>query len=107
MFKIIFCLANGGACIFDRDVLLGEPSDDKWKTYNSPIYNAFIRCIECAGIDNPQVKANLMTLTSQLSHQIFKTTFLLPLTINAEEKPNTIVLSKAAENFYNQKSLLT
>lgn len=103
VFKIIFCLANGGACIFDRDVLLGEPSDDKWKTYNSPIYNAFIRCIECAGIDNPQVKANLMTLTSQLSHQIFKTTFLLPLTINAEEKPNTIVLSKAAENFYNQK----
>jgi len=106
VFKIIFCLANGGACIFDRDVLLGDPTEDKWQTYNSPTYNIFIRCIEIAGIENAQVKANLMTLTSQLSHQIFNTTFLLPLNIKADEKPNTIILSKSAEKLYNEKKFM-
>ncbi len=101
-FKVIYCKENGSAYAFDRDELLGEPTEDKWSIYNSPIYNAFIRCIECAGIDNPQVKANQMTLTSQLSHHIFKTTFLIPLTIPAEKKPNTIVLSKAGEKLYNE-----
>lgn len=106
VYKIIFCLANGGACIFDRDVLLGAPTEDKWQAYNSSIYNIFIRCIECAGIDNAQVKANQMTLTSQLSHQIFKATFLLPLNVKAEEKPNTIVLSRGAEKLYKEKKFV-
>lgn len=102
VFKIVYCKENGSAYVFDRDELLGEPTEDKWAIYNSPIYNAFIRCIECAGIDNQQVKANQMTLTSQLSHNIFKTTFLIPLTMQAEQKPNTIVLSKAGEKLYNE-----
>lgn len=102
-FKVVYCKANGSAYAFDRDELLGEPTEDKWSTYNSPIYNAFIRCIECAGIENPQVKANQMTLTSQLSHHIFKTTFLLPLTKSAEQQADTIVLSKAGEKLYNEK----
>lgn len=106
VYKIIFCLANGGACIFDRDVLLGAPTEDKWQTYNSSIYNIFIRCIECAGIDNAQVKANQMTFTSQLSHQIFNAAFLLPLNVKAEEKPNTIVLSRGAEKLYKEKSFV-
>lgn len=103
VFKLVYCKADGKAYAFDRDELLGEPTEEKWSVYNSPVYNAFIRCIECAGIENPQVKANQMTLTSQLSHQIFKTTFLLPLTKKAEEQPNTIVLSKAGEKLYNEK----
>lgn len=102
-FRIVYCKANGSAYVFDRDELLGEPTEDKWATYNSPVYNAFIRCIECAGIENPQVKANQMTLTSQLSHNIFKTTFLIPLTKSAEQQPNTIILSKAGEKLYNEK----
>lgn len=103
-FKVVYCKADGKAYAFDRDELLGEPTEDKWSVYNSPVYNAFIRCIECAGIENPQVKANQMTLTSQLSHQIFKTTFLLPLNKKAELQPNTIVLSKAGEKLYNEKN---
>lgn len=103
VFKVVYCKANGQAYAFDRDDLLGEPTEDKWSTYNSPIYNAFIRCIECAGIENPQVKANQMTLTSQLSHLIFKTTFLLPLTKASQEQPGTIILSKAGEKLYNEK----
>ncbi|MEE1125879.1 MAG: SseB family protein [Acutalibacteraceae bacterium] len=102
-FKVMYCKANGTAYGFDRDELLGEPTEDKWSTYNSPIYNAFIRCIECAGIENPQVKANQMTLTSQLSHHIFKTTFLVPLTKSAEQQPETIVLSRASEALYKEK----
>lgn len=102
-FRIVYCKENGSAYVFDRDELLGEPTEDKWATYNSPIYNAFIRCIECAGIENQQVKANQMTLTSQLSHNIFKTTFLIPLTKSTEEQPNTIILSKAGEQLYNEK----
>lgn len=103
VFKVMYCKSNGTAYGFDRDELLGEPTDDKWSIYNSPIYNAFIRCIECAGIENQQVKANQMTLTSQLSHLIFKTTFLAPLTKQAEQQPNTIVLSKAGETLYKEK----
>lgn len=106
VFKVAYCKNDGKAYVFDRDELLGEPTEDKWSTYNSPVYNAFIRCIECAGINNPQVKANQMTLTSQLSHQIYKTTFLLPLTKQAEQQPNTIVLSKAGEKLYNEKKFV-
>ncbi len=102
-FKVMYCKSDGTAYGFDRDELLGAPTDDKWSIYNSPIYNAFIRCIECAGIENPQVKANQMTLTSQLSHHIFKTTFLAPLTKSAEQQPDTIVLSKAGEVLYKEK----
>lgn len=105
-FKVVYCKVDGKAYVFDRDDLLGEPTENKWSTYNSPIYNAFIRCIECAGIENQQVKANQMTLTSQLSHQIFKTTFLLPLTKVSEEQPDTIVLSKAGEKLYNEKEFV-
>lgn len=102
-FKVMYCKANGTAYGFDRDELLGEPTEDKWSIYNSPIYNAFIRCIECAGIENQVVKANQMTLTSQLSHHIFKTTFLAPLTTQSEQQPDTIVLSKAGETLYKEK----
>lgn len=103
VFKIVYVKPDGSAYILDRDDLLDQPTEDKWSVYNSPIYNAFIRCIECAGVDNPQVKATQMTLTSQLSHLIFKTTFLLPLQKASEEQPETIILSKAAEILYNEK----
>ncbi len=104
VFKIVYIKTDGSAYVLDRDELLEQPTEDKWSVYNSPIYNAFIRCIECAGVDNPQVKATQMTLTSQLSHLIFKTTFLLPLKKASEEQPDTIVLSKAAEVLYNEKN---
>ncbi|MEE0265813.1 MAG: hypothetical protein UD936_09325 [Acutalibacteraceae bacterium] len=103
VFKIVYVKPDGSAYILDRDDLLDQPTEDKWSVYNSPIYNAFIRCIECAGIENPQVKATQMTLTSQLSHLIFKTTFLLPLQKPSEEQPEAVVLSRAAEALYNEK----
>lgn len=102
VFRVIFCKSDGSAIVLDRDVLLGEPTEDKWETYNSPVYNAFIRCIECAGIDHPQVKANQMTLTSQLSHHIFKTTFLVAVNLPDFEDKETIFMSSGANTLYEE-----
>ncbi|MEE0859299.1 MAG: SseB family protein [Acutalibacteraceae bacterium] len=102
VFRIIFCKPDGTAIILDRDVLLNEPTEDKWETYNSPVYNAFIRCIECAGIENPQVKANQMTLTSQLSHHIFKTAFLVAVNLPDFKDKETVLMSTGANNLYKE-----
>lgn len=101
-FKIVFCQENGEAVIFDRDALLGEPTEDKWTTYNSAVYNALIRCVECGGINHPQVRANQMTLTSQLSHQIFKTTFLVAVNMPNSDIKNTVLLSTGANALYTE-----
>lgn len=103
VFKIVFCQENGEAVIFDRDALLSEPTEDKWVTYNSAVYNILIRCIECGGINNPQVRANQMTLTSQLSHQIFKTTFLVAVNQPNDDVKNTVLLSTGANALYKEK----
>lgn len=103
VFKIVFCQENGEAVVFDRDALLDSPTDDKWATYNSAIYNALIRCIECGGINNPQVRANQLTLTSQLSHQIFKTTFLVAVNMPDTDIKDTVLLSTGANNLYKEE----
>lgn len=102
VFKIVFCQENGEAVVFDRDALLGSPTNDKWTTYNSAVYNALIRCIECGGINNPQVRANQLTLTSQLSHQIFKTTFLVAVNMPNTNIKNTVLLSTGANILYKE-----
>ncbi len=105
VFKIVYCQADGQAKIFDRDNLLGEPTENKWETYNSAVYNGIIRCVECGGIQNPQVRANQLTLISQLSHQIFKSTFLVPLG-DGKKKDKTIILSKNAQTLYDENNFV-
>lgn len=105
IFKIVYCQADGQAKVFDRDLLLGKPTEDKWETYNSAVYNGIIRSIECGGIQNPQVQANQLTLISQLSHQIFKSTFLVPLG-DTEKQEKTVILSRNAEALYNENNFV-
>ncbi len=106
VYKILYIKADGEAFVMDRDELLNAPTDNKWETYNSDIYNLLIRCIECANIANPQVRANQMTLTSQLSQRIFKTTFLVGVAQASEKPKDTVWLSSGAEALYKEKSFI-
>ena len=106
VFKILFIKTDGEAFLMDRDELLDSPTENKWDTYNSDIYNLLIRCIECSGISNPQVRANQMTLTSQLSQRIFKTTFLVAVAQASEKPKNTVWLSSGAEALRENNTFL-
>lgn len=105
VYKIVYCLADGQARIFDRDKLLGEPTENKWETYNSAVYNGIIRSIQCGGIQNAQVHANQLTLISQLSHQIFNATFLVPMG-DGEKTDKTIILSRNAQKLYDENKFV-
>ncbi len=106
VYKILFCREDGEAFMLDRDEVLGQPCENKWSTYNSNIYNLIIRCIECAKVENPNVKANQMTLTSELSHNIFKSTFLVAAGISSEGHEKKILLSTNARALYNEESFV-
>ena len=106
VYKILFIKTDGEALVLDRDELLDNPTDNKWDTYNADIYNLLIRCIECSGIPNPQVKANQMTLTSQLSQRIFKTTFIVAVAQSSQKAKDTVWLSSGAENLRNQNKFI-
>ena len=103
VFKILFIKEDGEGFVMDRDELLDSPTENKWDTYNSDIYNLLMRCIECAEIPDPNVRANQMTLTSQLSHRIFKTTFIVSVAQSKEKPKNTVWLSSGAEKLRKEK----
>lgn len=98
--RVVFCQSNGDASIFDIDSLVGRKGE---VVYNSDVYNTLIRCIECSGIEEPQVQANQMTLTSKLSHAIFQKAFLVAVNLPKDENKDIVLMSANAENLYNQK----
>ncbi len=106
VYKILFCREDGEAFLLDRDEVLGQPTENKWNTYNSNIYNLIIRCIECANVDNPNIKANQMTLTSELSHSIFKSIFLVAIGMSSEGHEKNILFSNNAKAIYDEENFV-
>lgn len=98
--RVVFCQKNGDASIFNIDSLVNRKDE---VVYNSDVYNMLIRCIECAGIEEPQVQANQMTLTSKLSHTIFQKAFLVAVNLPKDENKDIVLMSANAEDLYNQK----
>lgn len=101
--KVVFSQTNNDTSIFDiRNVI---DFDDK-PIYNSDVYNLLVRCIECGGISEPQVRANQMTLTSQLSHIVFQRAYLVAVNITDNEREDVVYLSSGAKALYDKENFV-